>query len=59
MFINYPESANAYVSLGAAYRASGDIKLAVDSFERALAIDSNHYWSKWTVQTLKELKAHE
>lgn len=35
----YPNSANAFDSLGEAYEASGEKTLAIDSYKRALALD--------------------
>jgi cyclase len=35
----YPDSANPYDSLGDTYEASGEVELAIESYEKALAID--------------------
>jgi cyclase len=37
----YPKSANPYDSLGEAYLASGDEKLAIENYEKAVSIDPN------------------
>lgn len=53
---NFPESANVYVSLGEAYKVSGDTRSAIDNLEKAIEIDPDHFWAEWTNETLKELR---
>jgi cyclase len=38
----YPQSANPYDSLGEAYVASGNEELAIENYEKALAVDPNY-----------------
>jgi glyoxylase-like metal-dependent hydrolase (beta-lactamase superfamily II) len=50
----YPESANPYDSLGEAYEAMGDDERAIESYEKAVALDPNMTTS---VEALKKLKS--
>ncbi len=38
----YPKSANAYDSLGEAYMAAGNTKLAIENYEKSLKLDPNN-----------------
>ncbi len=49
----YPQSANPYDSLGEAYLASGDEKLAIENYEKAVSIDPNF---SSAVDALKKLE---
>ena len=49
----YPKSANPYDSLAEAYLASGDEKLAIENYEKAVSIDPNF---SSAVDALKKLK---
>ncbi len=51
----FPESSNAFDSLGEAYRTRGDRDLAIRSYEKALALDQN---MRSAADALKELRAH-
>lgn len=50
--INYPESANAYDSLGVAYKETGAAELAIESFEKALEIDPDFENSKKNLEEM-------
>lgn len=50
----YPESANPYDSLGESYEASGEVRLAIDSYEKALKLNPDMPSAK---EALKRLKA--
>ena len=49
-----PRSANAFDSLGEAYRAQGDRELAIRSYEKALELDPN---MRSAIEALKELRS--
>jgi tetratricopeptide (TPR) repeat protein len=49
---NYPDSGNAYDSLGEAYMKSGQKQLAIDSYEKSLEKDPSNDNAR---QKLKEL----
>jgi pimeloyl-ACP methyl ester carboxylesterase len=49
----YPESANAYDSLGEAYAAGGDKELAIESYKKSLALNPDNNNAR---QKLEELK---
>ncbi len=55
----YPESANAFDSLGDGYRAAGDSKNAIESYEKAIALAkiSNHPIGAISAEKLEEEKA--
>jgi tetratricopeptide (TPR) repeat protein len=50
----FPRSANAFDSLGEAYRTRGDRELAIQSYEKALELDPN---MRSAVDALKELRS--
>lgn len=50
----YPESANAYDSLGEAYMLNGDKALAIENYDRSLKLDQNNANA---VEKLKQLRA--
>jgi len=50
----FPQSSNAYDSLGEAYRASGQLDRAKDSYRRALALDPASDRLKATLQELDQ-----
>jgi tetratricopeptide (TPR) repeat protein len=49
----YPRSANAYDSLGEAYRIKGDREAAIRSYEKALALDPNRRSAADALRTLR------
>lgn len=53
MSIYYPKSANAYDSLGEAYMLVGNTELAIENYEKALALNPDN---KNAVENLKKLK---
>jgi len=52
----YPESANAYNSLGEAHMKAGRKKLAILNYEKSLLLDPNNTKSKWKLESLKAPK---
>jgi imidazolonepropionase-like amidohydrolase len=50
----YPQSANVYTSLAAAYVEDGDKKLAVENFEKSLRLDPKN---RNAIEQLKQLQA--
>lgn len=50
----YPQSANPYDSLGETYLASGDEKLAIENYEKAVSLDPNMLSA---VDALKKLRS--
>lgn len=50
---NFPESSNAYDSLGEAYLVSGDKTKALVNYERAVQLDANNTNSKRMLEKLK------
>lgn len=50
----FPQSANAYDSLGEAYAAAGDVTRAIANYERSLALNPENHNAE---QRLKELRA--
>ena len=50
----YPEAANPYDSLGETYEASGEVALAIESYEKALEIDPN---MDSAIDALKKLRS--
>ncbi|MEM9170396.1 MAG: serine hydrolase [Pseudomonadota bacterium] len=50
----FPESANAYDSLGEAYRAAGRNALALASYEKSLAMDPSNANAEAAIAALKE-----
>jgi tetratricopeptide (TPR) repeat protein len=50
----YPESANTYDSLGEGYMAAGETALAIESYERSLALDPENANAR---QKLEQLRA--
>ena len=52
----YPESANPYDSLGEAYMESGEKELAIENYEKALAMDPN---TPSAIDALKKLRSAE
>jgi len=50
----FPQSSNAYDSLGEAYRAAGQLDRAKDSYRRALALDPASDRLKATLQELDQ-----
>jgi predicted alpha/beta superfamily hydrolase len=51
---HYPNSSNVYDSLGEAYAKKGDTKLAIENYEKSIALDPNNTTA---IETLKKLKA--
>ena len=49
----YPESTNAYDSLGEAYVAAGQKALAIETYEKSLALDPNNQNGKDALKKLK------
>jgi hypothetical protein len=49
----YPRSANAYDSLGEAYKTKGDREAAIKSYEKALALDPNQRSASEALRTLR------
>ena len=49
----YPQSANAFDSLGEAYTANGEKELAIESYEKSLQLDPDN---DNAVQKLEQLK---
>jgi tetratricopeptide (TPR) repeat protein len=49
----YPRSANAYDSLGEAYKTKGDREAAIKSYEKALALDPNQRSASDALRTLR------
>ncbi|WP_158538711.1 alpha/beta hydrolase-fold protein [Chitinophaga skermanii] len=50
----YPNSANVYDSLGEAYLKNGDTKLAIQSYEKAVALDPSNENAKVVLTKLKQ-----
>jgi cyclase len=50
----HPESVNPYDSLGEAYEALGDIKAAIESYQKALVIDPNFTSSREALERLEK-----
>jgi tetratricopeptide (TPR) repeat protein len=50
----YPQSANVYDSLGEAYAAHGDTQLAIETYQKALAIDPQMESSRKALKALME-----
>ncbi len=42
----YPNSANAYDSLGEAYLVNGDKENAIKNYEKTLSLDNSNQWAK-------------
>ena len=55
----FPRSANAHDSLGEAYRAAGDVRASLQSYERARALDPGNARIQATVEELRALSATE
>jgi imidazolonepropionase-like amidohydrolase len=51
----YPQSSNAYDSLGEAYADDGDKELAIENYEKSLQLDPKN---RGAIEKLKQLKAH-
>ena len=49
----YPESANAYDSLGEAYMKNGQLKLAISSYEKSLELNPENANAKEMIAKLK------
>ena len=52
----FPNSANAYDSLGEAYLENRDYELAIANYEKSLQLDSNNENAKLMIQKIKERK---
>ncbi len=55
----YPNSSNTFDSLGEAYAASDDTKLAIASYQKAVELDANNSNSRMRLKKLKEQILHE
>ena len=53
----FPRASSAHQRLGEAYAAAGDTKLAIESYERSLALDSKNDASKAALTRLRGKKA--
>jgi tetratricopeptide (TPR) repeat protein len=51
----FPRSANAFDSLGEAYKTRGDREQAIRSYEKALELDPN---MRSAIEALRELRSH-
>ena len=51
--IEYPESGNAYDSLGEVYLANGQKKLALASYEKSLELEPENANAKKVIEQLK------
>jgi imidazolonepropionase-like amidohydrolase len=51
----YPQSSNAYDSLGEAYADDGDKEFAIENYEKSLQLDPKNHGA---IEKLKQLKAH-
>ena len=49
----YPRSANAYDSLGEAYKTKGDREAAIQSYEKALALDPSQRSASEALRALR------
>lgn len=52
----YPESANAYDSLGEAYMVAGDTALAIENYEKSLELDPNNENAVEQLEQLRKTK---
>jgi tetratricopeptide (TPR) repeat protein len=53
---NFPKSANAYDSLGEAYRVKGDKARAIQNYKKSLKLDPNNQNAARMIRELKEKK---
>jgi len=56
--LNYPESYNAYDSLGGAYRAKGEKAFAIESYEKSLKLNPANQNAAKQLQELKSQPVH-
>ncbi len=49
----YPNSSNTYDSLGEAYAAAGDKKLAIENYEKSIKLDGKNEEGKKILEKLK------
>jgi len=52
----YPKSYNVYDSMGEAWMHKGDLKKAIDYYEKSLALNPNNQGAKNNIKKMKEKK---
>jgi tetratricopeptide (TPR) repeat protein len=56
---NYPDSFNAYDSLGEAYESLGDIKKAIENYRISLELNPNSEHAKMKIKELSKSKQYD
>jgi tetratricopeptide (TPR) repeat protein len=51
---NYPDSYNAFDSLGEAYELLGDTEKAIENYEKSISLNPNNEHAKMKVESLKK-----